>query len=135
MTRRTSDKKNFRQEAIAKNRKLLVSTQSNKKRIAWFHGLKVGDVFWYGETFDEMIENKYEVSEIRDLPLKACPGHVQDNIAHYVHLMPCYRVIGVKVNDNPNPNAGTLTQDCFAWKKLSMTKPYPLKDELCGSQR
>src|ERR1035437_5962556 len=49
------NKKNFRKDAIAKNRKLLIGTQSFKKRLAWFHGLKIGDKFWYGDNFDELV--------------------------------------------------------------------------------
>ena len=128
------NKKNFRQEAIANNRKLLVSTQSHRKRIIWFHGLKVGDHFWFGDTFDELVKHSYEVMEVKDLPIEACPSHVKDNIGGQIDLMPHYRVITARRSECTG-NDHQLTQDCFAWKKVTSTKPYPLKDELCGHQK
>lgn len=128
------DKKAFRLEAAAKNKKLLIGTQSVKTRLVWFHGLKVGDIFWCGSNINELEGNHYCVTSIRDDPKDRAPKFMQDDLANMVKLMPSYRMITVEHNGDKY-NTMQYTQDHFAWRKVTATQPHPSKDPLCGPQK
>ncbi len=104
-------KKNFRQEAIAKNRKLLVRTRAAKKLTAWLHALKPGDKFWMGSTWDELGKNCWEVLSVNE------------------------RVIELRVKNCKSGYTDVLTHNAIKWNKISMVEPYPLTDPLCGPQK
>jgi len=126
-------KKAFRNEAIKKNTKLLVNTRSAKQRHKWYDGLKPGDVFWWGDTFDDLITDKYEVVNVKDLPLDACPSHVRQDLGEGLRYMSHYRI--VEAMAIKSGNIQTLTVNHFVWRKVTMTEPYPMEDTLCGRRR
>lgn len=128
------EKRTFRQEAIEKNTQILVNTRSAKKRYAWFHSLKVGDVFWFGDTFDILVESKFEVSSIEDSPKENCPRHVLERLDSLdLKYFDRYRTI-VAANLR-GAGSMSLTADYFTWTRVTMQEPFPLKDVLCGQPK
>ncbi len=131
-------KKKFREEAIKKNRAMLVKTRSSKSRMAWFESLKQGDKFWYGDTFEDLANNCFEVVNVVDQPLNTMPRHVAERMGDDLKFASVYRIMEANRLTNVNKyNGGTLvfSTDHFAYKKISMQEPYPLVDPLCGQQR
>lgn len=127
------DKKTFRNEAIKENTKHLVNTRTAHKLVTWFHGLKVGDTFWFGDTWDDMGKDKYTVKEVNDMPTSMLPSHVGNKLG--LSLLPTYRNIKVDRERDGYISTVVFTADHFHWRKVSMTKPMPLKDTLCGPQK
>lgn len=127
------DKKNYRVEAIKENTKNLVNTRTAHKLVGWFHGLKIGDTFWFGETWDDMVKDKYVVKEVNDMPTSMLPSHVGTRLG--LAFLPSYRNIKVDRERNGHVSSVVFTADHFHWRKVSMVKPVPLKDELCGPQK
>lgn len=112
------NKKAFREEAIAKNTKLLLNTHSTKKRIQWFAGLNVGDEFWCGYTFDELATSRYKV------------------ISSVTNGMP--RTIEVVIVEHERLDVGQnvrFDEDEFIRMRVASQRPFPMKDPLCGNAR
>jgi hypothetical protein len=113
-------KKTFREEAIKKNTKLLVSVHSMAARVEWILSLKPGQVFWAGDTFDEMCKNKYEVVNVlNDYKPPKLDIKVLSHM-HRAHLV------------------GTHLRKDEAWfhrVKVSMQEPFLMEDPLCDRQR
>ena len=125
------EKKNYRKEAISKNRKLLIGTSSVKKRLEWFNGLKIGDSYWCGETFDELCKNKFTVVDIKDV---SCPRHILEDIPVFIKAQsPSHRSIVVRANGGQWDQ--TETQDHFSWRKVTDKEPFQLSDPMCGQVR
>jgi hypothetical protein len=128
------DKKSFRQEAITRNKKLLVNVTSAKKRLEWVHQLKVGDTFWAAYRWDTVTTTEpYTITSIKDLPLTAVPTYVKNDLGSCFVFMPCYREI--RTSHPNNFNSGLWQQDTFKFLRVSVTKLFSLKDELCGNQK
>lgn len=140
-------KKKFRQEAMDANKKLLIKTSSEKQLIQWYTSLKVGDEFWFGQTFDEFAENKYQVTKIiqEQAPVRPTPGtwsyaDTRDTSTKYrlaERMGKEWVKIEVKILESNHPyhKAGSTQYfdvSAFSWKKVSMTQPHPMKDKLCG---
>lgn len=136
-------KKKFRQDAMEVNKKLLVKTGSECGLREWFLGLKVGDEFWYGQTYDELASTKYKVHAIHkcNKPKEAQPGHYYTR--PYSHETASnfleddeWREIELEVIEQGVGGGTGLRKryeiGAFYWKKVSMTKPHPMKDQLCG---
>jgi hypothetical protein len=112
------DKKAFRDEAVKKNTKILVGTRSLKKRIAWLANLKYGDMFWMGETFDELVQNKFKV---------IMPTGDEHPLT-----------ITVEVLEHKNMSAGTTKtydEDYFTHRHVTSVQPFPMGDPLCDRPR
>ncbi|CAM6003914.1 unnamed protein product [Sphagnum balticum] len=109
------DKKNFREEAMAKNRKLVLNARA---KIKWLATAKPGDVFWGGNTFEKLVNDQYQVFEVfKDGP---------------VPVLKAFKVIDIGTSHAREYVFGI---DTIRWTKLSLQKPYPLEDELCGHQK
>ncbi len=139
-------KKKFREEAIKANTKLLVKTSSKKGLTTWFLGLKPGDEFWYGQTFDDLVATKYRVIAIhKGKKPKKDPNHYsaysvsiprEDHANNFLDDN-AWQTIEVELLETPNQYArvgskGHMNIGSFHWKKVSMTQPHPMKDQLCG---
>lgn len=113
--REYASKKSFREEAIKKNMKILVHTRSMKKRLKWMANLKMGDVFWMGDSFDEMVKQKYEVTEAIQDPM---PLLIKIKILEHPHLTS----IGAEFY---------IHEDQLTWVRVTMQQPFPMEDPLC----
>lgn len=128
------EKRKFREAAMAANKNILLNTKSPKELLEWMKALKAGDIFWAGETYDELSDNAYEVTKIEYMPSTDLANH----IIHMLHAngiaTPC---------DIPKVEVKTLDKSYGAWRrffhinnllnlKLTMQKPFPLEDKLCG---
>lgn len=142
-------KKKFRQEAMEANKKLLVKTSSKKTLVAWFLGLKVGDEFWFGQTFDDLVATKYKITAINkgNKPKKekdpnnytwqAQSYSIAEQGAHDFLDETQWQTIDTVLLSTQNQYArvgakGHMNIGSFHWKKVSMTEPHPMKDQLCG---
>jgi hypothetical protein len=126
--------KKYRQDAIASNTKLLINTRTLASCAEWFHSLKVGDTFWYGTTWEELIGEQLSVTAIADNPKRLMPSYVLDNLRKCgaPALLPSYRVIELS---RITRGYIMVTVDHFIGHKVMTQKPFPLKDTLCGRQR
>lgn len=136
-----AEKRKFRNEAMEANRKIMVRTSSKKQLIDWFLGLKPGDIFWYGPTFDELVECKYKVIK---LVKKTKPITAQTSYGGYLSKREQannfleasqWQEIEVEIVESPYQKAGSrqhLDIGSFHWQKVTMTQPHPMKDQLCG---
>ena len=102
------NKKAFRDDAVKKNTKMLVRTQSTAKRVEWLAKLKVGDVFWAGWSLDVMIKNCYTV--VRSV-----------NDQH-----------PLSIEATCNGRRLSLEENWFSRNKVCDKQPHPLEDPLCG---
>lgn len=110
-----TNKKAFREEALKKNAKILVHTRSMNKRIKWISNLKVGDIFWMGDTFDEMAVQKFRVVvAVGDEE----PLTIRIEALEHPHLDP-----GAELH---------VDEDMFAFARVTMEQPFPMEDPLCG---
>jgi hypothetical protein len=133
-------KKAYRGEAMKKNAAHLVNTRNPSKRLDWFEGLKVGDKFWYGNTYEEMIDNEYTVTKIDDKPKNSISGHIKDRMGDDFGYMTKMRTIFASRTQLATDNKFTtqnlmFTSDHFHWSKVSTKQPEPLSDPLCGRQK
>lgn len=141
-------KKKFRQEAKEANKKLLIKTTSKELLADWFLKLKVGDVFWYGHTFDTLATNKYKVSAILKglRPNKGGYWYGAVKEKSKTETMDDYlgddrwQTVELEVIENCNHyrQSGfkeTLSIGSFYHAKVSETQPHPMKDQLCGPPR
>lgn len=129
-------KKKFRQDAMEANKKLLVKTSSEKGLREWFLGLKVGDEFWFGTTFDELVAHKYRVYGIYKgkKPRLSTNVYRHDAANDFLEASE-WREIEleqIEANNGANGLRKLYEIGAFYWKKVSMTKPHPMKDQLCG---
>lgn len=135
------EKKKFRREAMEKNKKLLVKTSSDKSLIDWYNNLKVGDEFWYGATFDELVTQKYRIKAIKkDKKGSFSPLYNPVHLNQLVNKIDekNWRTLECEVIEGEAYSLGSVNKldiTMFAWKKVSMTKPYPMKDLLCAPQK
>ena len=137
------NKKKFRAEAMEKNKAIMVKTSSDKQLIKWYTGLKPGDEFWFGGTFDEFVGCKYRVLKIENVPAPAYRDTYNFNQtdAAKVRLsqrtdlqwtkMECEVLEHVETWTKPGSTKSFVISD-FSWKKVSHTKPHPMKDPLCA---
>jgi len=138
-------KKKFREEAMAANKKIMVRTSSIKILKEWYLGLKVGDTFWYGQTFDDFAAVKWEVVKIntKDPYRPTTSGYMgKSEYANQSLGADEWRTIEAKIVENNGGNTyfypgstKTLQMGTFSWAKVSMTRPHPMKDQLCGPQK
>ena len=108
-------RKAYREEAIAKNNKLLIDIADDDRAYSWASSLKKGDEFYIGYDYSEC--NKHVVTSV-----------VNKNTA------------AVRVHYLFYGSDGMTEKCCSAptdWRglKLMMQKPYPLVDPLCGTQK
>jgi hypothetical protein len=110
-------KKAFREEATKNNTKILVRTRLLNQRIKWLATLKVGDVFWMGNTLDELHHNKLEVVTIvsNTDPLKISAKQL---------IAP--NGYGVAVG-----KTFEFREDYFASRYVTMKEQFPMEDPLC----
>ena len=116
------EKKKYRDDAIAKNKEMLIKTGSFYSVTAWFNSLKPSDIFWCGETFDAM--KKYEVEEvmIKGPTVGQIKGIYRDE--HYI-----------KMKREGWSTTQIMTANQFMYCKITTQQPFPLKDGLCGPQK
>jgi hypothetical protein len=128
-------KREFRDEAIKRNKLLLVKTGSAKKTIAWFDTLKVGDTFWYGDTFDELVKNKHVVTVVKDEDPSHAPSHFWSSAEIDTNRYPSghYRTI-LAIKERSSQSIW-FDASHFRWRKACSTEPLPLEDTLCGPQK
>lgn len=112
------NKKAYRDEAIKKNKKLLIQTRATKKRTEWITSLKPDDEFWMGSDFDELAHNKYKVIE------------------HISNRNPTQIRVETVSNVNQAMIGRSMVWDeaYFVYRYVSMKQPYVLEDPLCGGQ-
>ena len=109
-------KKSFRQEAMKKNNKLCLHVKA--KKIWVEEQMKPGDKFWCGHSFQQLIDSPYEiVSVTRDQNRN---GKTID--------------VSFVVKDQSGVRH-QWNERQILYRKLSLTKPYPLEDDLCGHQK
>lgn len=128
--------KEFRNEAIIKNRKLLVGgTGSHKKVVEWFKDLKKGDVFWHGHSYDDLISHKYEVTNITGKKLSTMTNwEISGSIDQWKPFLKdgmWYSVTAKNVGSKGYSYEDSFTLDSFLWRKTTSKEPFPLKDEMC----
>lgn len=100
------NKKLERKQNMAKNRKLCLKM---KEKEEWFfHKAKVGDTFWYGHTFKDLVKREYRIAAVTKN---------QDGQVHQLHIL--------MVGEN---YARPWDFNTFRYGKLSLTKPFPLDD-------
>lgn len=136
------NKKKFRQDAIEANKKLLVKTSSEKGLREWFLGLNVGDEFWFGNTYDELAVHKYKVHAIRKCQKPKNGPEAYYSTRPYGHDVANnfledseWREIELEWIEGGGGLNGSKKRyeiGAFYWKKVSLTKPHPMKDQLCG---
>jgi len=132
------DKKQFRDEAMKKNKLLLVHTGTLIKTYDWFNSLKVGDVFWCGYSWDDVMTCSMQVTDIKDDSLKCMPHWLLDrlggNILNAKQYTKIYRGIRVKILTDANQSyigqINHFTGDHFLNWKISMQPLHPLTDAL-----
>ena len=110
-------KKIFRQEAISKNRKMCLNA---KAKNTWLkEQVKVGDKFWYCTSIQNLIDYPYEVVKVtRSVPIGA--GF--------------FTLPYINVRDSQG-STRQWDENNIMYGKLSLTRPYPLEDPLCGHQK
>lgn len=133
-------KRAYRTDAIRKNTERLIPANNMNKLYAWLTGLKVGDTFWRGTSWDELVVSRYEVTKITDVPLASnfelCKKLDVYGIAP--KLFTVHRSVEIKVLTSKWRTIGaTNNEDVtdFRWKKILDTVPDPLSDDLCGHQK
>jgi len=107
------NKKAFRDEAIKKNKKILVNTRKLKTRMDWISNLKIGDVFWVGDKFDDMVHNNFKV----------------------VETVTNERPLTIMVVSLVTGYTRTFDEDFFVWRRVTMQPPFPMEDPLCDHPR
>jgi len=128
------EQRKFRDEAIKKNKELLIRTGSPVLSKLWFDTLKVGDIFWSGYNYDEMVTSKYEVLEIIEYPgdSRHIPWHIKQN--HGLTKDDTWRQAKIKVLSQwRNWGVGgtqVVTAYDYINHKVTMKQPFPLKDNL-----
>jgi hypothetical protein len=135
-------KRAFRTDAIRKNTERLVGANNLNKLYQWLNDRKVGDVFWRGSSWDEMVESKYEITGIDDKQVPAgyaTPERSKlEAMGVAAKFITVYREITIKILQSKWRAIGaTNVEDLsdFRWKKLTDTLPDPLSDDLCGHQK
>lgn len=132
--------KKFREDAIRKNKKLVICTNSAKGLFEWWEGLKVGDEFWYGESWDDLIGTKCKVKAIHDKPISQMPQYEVNrlpfNHAKYIHTWRTIEIVGISSVSYYGTSKGQTCRqsiDHYIHRKVSTKEPFPLKDELRGT--
>jgi len=141
-----ANKKKFRQDAMDANRKIMEKTSSKRGLRAWYLSLKPGDVFWFGNSFDELCTNKYVVKRI----IKASKPKPNTSNSYYNQGVDRktyangfledneWQTVEVEVLENSYHKPGTIKLfeiGVFSWAKVTMVQPHPMKDQLCGQPK
>jgi hypothetical protein len=128
------EKKEFRKQAIEKNKKILIGSRNQAELIAWFHALQKGDEFYMAPSWDDLVKSKYKVSKIVDNKISSMPSHVRSSIEVPIDK---YRTIEVAVLSHPwsQGKSFVYTVDHFFGQKITTHQPFSLEDVLCGPAR
>lgn len=134
-------KKAFRDEAIAKNKKLLVKVTNPKKLVEWYNGLKVGDKVWYGTSYEQLARQYCIITSIDEIPVKKLDQYRLDLLKRYdiLNNIKSYKKLHVETYGNCYTDGSSYLHEMemtdWQWRKVMMTQPFPIQDELCGHQR
>lgn len=127
-------KKEFRQEAIKRNRSLVVNTRNEETRMAWYHSLKDGDTIWASWKLDDLHAEKYKVVEAFENTAFPCPNHVPvpGAVGGYWNKS-CTRQLIMRKQGKLGDFQ--IDNTWFAARYVAMSQPFPLVDDLCGHQK
>lgn len=118
-----ASRKQFREEAMAKNRKQCVSIGSAKKAEDFLKTLKIGDELWMGGSFEDLITCKFRVNKIGS---EACYSGFGEPVKGQ------RTVITLEVIEHRYKTPGTMftiNADSIQRSRVSLHQPFKLTND------
>jgi hypothetical protein len=122
------NKRKVRDEGMEANRKILIKTKTPKQVLDFVNSLKVGDEFWYGWSYDDLLRQRVRVTDVKTSSFSQAPSYV----ASKLELKPGDKYVTIQAMSlDPKDNSRIIMLDAswFLNSKVTKQQPYRLTDE------